>query len=490
MSKLKPEAVEESSCAISRPLTAKPASSRKGGRPVTWIGGGGLSPSFVASKGVPELRALFLEVFGHPTASNNSTWLRRKLSEPPDATFGRGRSAKIRRRDLGAAIWTTGNVASFTHAEATILQKAGESPPGNNIISFPSSARNSMTGSETCSGPGSAACTPRKRPRQTPSTPLELLMHQLKQVASPVYWVDSPPTVEVFWPEEGNGGSWWPARVLKVMPKKALCSVLYDTSESEDLNLKEMLEMKHIRVVESCTLEGASDSSWSERDAKFLKPMAAGSIADAVCNSVKEELGRIQQEDATPAVPLEDAEHEAMLQTLIDEAAVSECDFQHLEHAGTEEKMPDSLQRPQVDTAHLQQPPLLAPVKIRFEDQAHTSLDTKGSDASAGSCEMWSPESTTQLPSMDMYHPAVLDAYMAKRGLDPLMPLSGMASEATGFVDHRVQDPKDRTEVAPNIFQEDFLAMGLNTLIDEEASSSQAFHNMDMTSLLPCASYY
>lgn len=33
------------------------------------------------------------------------------------------------------------------------------------------------------------------------------------------------------------------------MPKKALCSVLYDTSESEDLNLKEMLEMKHIRVV-------------------------------------------------------------------------------------------------------------------------------------------------------------------------------------------------------------------------------------------------
>lgn len=92
-----------------------------------------------------------------------------------------------------------------------------------------------------------------------------------------------------------------------------------------------------------------------------------------------------------------------------------------------------------MDTAHLQQPPLLAPVKIRFEDQAHTSLDTKGSDASAGSCEMWSPESTTQLPSMDMYHPAVLDAYMAKRGLDPLMPLSGMASEATGFVDHRVQ---------------------------------------------------
>lgn len=33
------------------------------------------------------------------------------------------------------------------------------------------------------------------------------------------------------------------------MPKKLMCSVLYDTSESEDLNLKEMLEMKHIRVV-------------------------------------------------------------------------------------------------------------------------------------------------------------------------------------------------------------------------------------------------
>ena len=68
--------------------------------------------------GVPKLRALFLEIFGHHTASNNGAWLRRKLCEPPDASRGRGRSASIRKRDQGAAIWTTGAVKNITQARA------------------------------------------------------------------------------------------------------------------------------------------------------------------------------------------------------------------------------------------------------------------------------------------------------------------------------------------------------------------------------------
>ena len=64
--------------------------------------------------GVPKLRALFLETFGHHTASNNGSWLRRKLCEKPDAERGRGRSAAVRKRDQGAAIWTTGTVRNIT----------------------------------------------------------------------------------------------------------------------------------------------------------------------------------------------------------------------------------------------------------------------------------------------------------------------------------------------------------------------------------------
>ncbi len=66
--------------------------------------------------GVPKLRALFLEAFGHHTASNNGAWLRRKLCEAPDAQRGRGRSAAVRKRDQGAAIWTTGTVRNITQA--------------------------------------------------------------------------------------------------------------------------------------------------------------------------------------------------------------------------------------------------------------------------------------------------------------------------------------------------------------------------------------
>ncbi|GBF97728.1 hypothetical protein Rsub_10892 [Raphidocelis subcapitata] len=59
-----------------------------GGRPRSWIGGGGLDPGYVAALKVPELRQLFQSVFGVATNSHNSVWLRRKLTEPPGAARG------------------------------------------------------------------------------------------------------------------------------------------------------------------------------------------------------------------------------------------------------------------------------------------------------------------------------------------------------------------------------------------------------------------
>ncbi|WIA36526.1 hypothetical protein OEZ86_007820 [Tetradesmus obliquus] len=78
---------------------------KRGGRPVTWIGGGGLDAKKLAGLGVPVLRDLFKQVFGENTASNNAGWLRRKLSETPDGVHGQCRSRVVRARDSGAAIW-------------------------------------------------------------------------------------------------------------------------------------------------------------------------------------------------------------------------------------------------------------------------------------------------------------------------------------------------------------------------------------------------
>ena len=78
--------------------------------------------------GVPKLRALFLEAFGHHTASNNGAWLRRKLCEAPDAQRGRGRSAAVRKRDQGAAIWTTGTVRNITQARPHVRAHASQDP--------------------------------------------------------------------------------------------------------------------------------------------------------------------------------------------------------------------------------------------------------------------------------------------------------------------------------------------------------------------------
>eukprot|EP00878_Enallax_costatus_P015156 GHUV01015868.1.p1 GENE.GHUV01015868.1~~GHUV01015868.1.p1 ORF type:complete len:363 (+),score=63.17 GHUV01015868.1:131-1090(+) len=87
---------------------SKPAGgAKRGGRPVTWIGGGGLDAKKLAGLGVPMLRSLFNQVFGEPTASNNAGWLRRKLSESPDSVHGQRRSAIVRARDSGAAIWNS-----------------------------------------------------------------------------------------------------------------------------------------------------------------------------------------------------------------------------------------------------------------------------------------------------------------------------------------------------------------------------------------------
>eukprot|EP00882_Tetradesmus_deserticola_P002905 GHRQ01003088.1.p2 GENE.GHRQ01003088.1~~GHRQ01003088.1.p2 ORF type:complete len:229 (+),score=47.32 GHRQ01003088.1:428-1114(+) len=98
---------EEFSCeaALGHQPSKTHGCAKRGGRPVTWIGGGGLDPKRLASLGVPVLRELFKEVFGESTASNNAGWLRRKLSESPDGVHGQCRSRVVRARDSGAAIW-------------------------------------------------------------------------------------------------------------------------------------------------------------------------------------------------------------------------------------------------------------------------------------------------------------------------------------------------------------------------------------------------
>ena len=63
-----------------------------------------MRPSQLEGLSVPALRGLFLSLFGHHTASNNGSWLRRKLCEPPDAVAGAGRSGKVRGRDAAARI--------------------------------------------------------------------------------------------------------------------------------------------------------------------------------------------------------------------------------------------------------------------------------------------------------------------------------------------------------------------------------------------------
>ena len=64
-----------------------------GGRPGTWVGGAGMSREVLDKMGIPQLHALFLKTFNHPTGSNNGEWLRKKLAQPLDPQVGAARAA-------------------------------------------------------------------------------------------------------------------------------------------------------------------------------------------------------------------------------------------------------------------------------------------------------------------------------------------------------------------------------------------------------------
>lgn len=97
-----------------------------GGRAVTWVGGAGMPREVLDKMGIPQLRALFLKTFNHPTGSNNAEWLRKKLAQPQDPQVGAARAAVPRARDVGAEIWTTGTTfKGFTKQERFKLQQMG-----------------------------------------------------------------------------------------------------------------------------------------------------------------------------------------------------------------------------------------------------------------------------------------------------------------------------------------------------------------------------
>jgi len=77
---------------------------KRGGRPITWIGGGGQDPRLLATMGVPKLRELFHAVFGTCTASNNAAWLVR-------GRRGRGGWGRCRRRRVAEAGWPPAQVS-------------------------------------------------------------------------------------------------------------------------------------------------------------------------------------------------------------------------------------------------------------------------------------------------------------------------------------------------------------------------------------------
>jgi hypothetical protein len=188
-----------------------------GGRAVTWVGGAGIAREVchrepqadlsVAHRGllcasiynqilqvldkmgIPQLRALFLKTFNHPTGSNNAEWLRKKLSQPQDPQVGAARAAVPRARDVGAEIWTTGTTfKGFTKQERVKLQQMGgncaakvvevirDQPPANperhittsrrrrKKTATPESTKMTVIGAETFELP------PPKRPRSVEDT--------------------------------------------------------------------------------------------------------------------------------------------------------------------------------------------------------------------------------------------------------------------------------------------------------------------------------
>eukprot|EP00191_Tetraselmis_sp_GSL018_P016407 CAMPEP_0177594874 /NCGR_PEP_ID=MMETSP0419_2-20121207/10026_1 /TAXON_ID=582737 /ORGANISM="Tetraselmis sp., Strain GSL018" /LENGTH=499 /DNA_ID=CAMNT_0019086237 /DNA_START=293 /DNA_END=1789 /DNA_ORIENTATION=- len=238
-------------------------SPRKGGRPVKWIGGGGLSQKFLVGKGVPELRALFLQVFGHPTASNNSAWLRRKLSEPPDEVPGRGRSAKAHRSEASTVHWRQSKHSP--QASPGAKRKYGATLSWDSVDTW--------DGGRPQGG---------LLPRWTPAMAHALRKLQaLAEAEAEQSGTAAQEAVEVFWPEGDDGGSWWPARVVEVSPEKYACKVEYATGESEDLDLTEILSARHLTFARDPLLALGGEGEGGRWHPPLLKGAAGSGEGDA-----------------------------------------------------------------------------------------------------------------------------------------------------------------------------------------------------------------
>lgn len=117
--------------------------------------------------GIPQLRALFLKTFNHPTGSNNAEWLRKKLAQPQDPQVGAARAAVPRARDVGAEIWTTGTTfKGFTKQERVKLQQMG----GNCAAKVVEVIRDQLP-AQPERPPQPQQVTPSRRRRKKPSSP-------------------------------------------------------------------------------------------------------------------------------------------------------------------------------------------------------------------------------------------------------------------------------------------------------------------------------
>lgn len=187
----------------------------RAGRPITWIGGGGQDASKLARMGVPELRALFREIFGQVTASNNSAWLRKKLAEPPaeDAEGGARRAAQPRSRDVAASIWTGEGSAPRElmrppRADPCLLEaqqfitrgaRAPPPPPPLAALPTPSAAEPLSWGAKRPrSALARAPVDPRAAPPLAPSQPAAaaspLLLQRIDSMSKGTQQLDSAPT--------------------------------------------------------------------------------------------------------------------------------------------------------------------------------------------------------------------------------------------------------------------------------------------------------
>ncbi|GBF88129.1 hypothetical protein Rsub_00841 [Raphidocelis subcapitata] len=232
-------------------LSALPAATRRirlaqghsrGGRPLTWIGGAGMDTKLLAQLGVPKLRELFLSHFGEPTASNNAAWLRRKLSERPDAVYGQGRCERVRARDAGAAIWSApGGGAGGGGGPHGAGRGAPKRPsPRQRGYAFfqagPGGGR--YVGGGGAGGGG--------------------MTHRVALRLGDLPLLRAGTCVEVFWPDDGQ---WWPATVLGADAATRRLQLLYDTLQEEEItgpDFDSLIGAGHLAVQES---DGDDDDS-------------------------------------------------------------------------------------------------------------------------------------------------------------------------------------------------------------------------------------